>query len=77
MCLSKNNMNESTLLTEHDDATNCECCGKLATHLHVDRLQPIAVELCDDCCDKNCSHFTEAYWRSRTVVANRSEPPTI
>ena len=74
--LEPNNMNESTFLTENDDTTNCEWCGKSATHLHVDRLRSIAVEVCDYCCDRNCSHFTEAYWRSRTVAVKRSEPPT-
>jgi hypothetical protein len=38
--------------------TSCEKCGRQATHRHIDQKTDVAADLCDHCCDKNCTHLS-------------------
>ena len=43
----------------------CDLCGQPGTHQHLNAPQSIDSALCDLCCDRNCEHYSKAYWRRR------------
>ena len=50
------------------DAPPCANCGEPATHQHIDPLRSVDGPRCDQCCDRNCNHFSESYQRSRDLT---------
>jgi len=50
----------------------CTRCGDEGSHIHVDQLRSIVEPQCDLCCDGNCQHRLDAYWKYRDSVFESS-----